>query len=196
MADAERTYFDKAYDRAYALALCHYSSANRYRTYRYRLGVPMIILTGLTTTGVGFDVPSLLEFVEQNGEVDTTWSILIRVIMTVVSLTAGILGTFMSFFDFPSRMRDHHETGVQYSILLRRLEDVFDTRDLTEERAAEIRKELSEMEQKILLSSPPIPGRTEDVVRTRISNERRDAGGRLPEPEKHFPMLGRGRNKK
>ena len=99
----------------------HDSAARHYENRRSGLGVPTIVLS----TAVGTSVFASL------GHSPAIWA---QVSVGLLSVTAGLLSALQTFFDYPGRAERHRKAAAKYKTVIRELEEVLATPDLSATR--------------------------------------------------------------
>jgi hypothetical protein len=121
----------------------HDLAARRNDAYRYWLGVPAIILSTVVGTSV---------FASLNTQVDTR----LKIVLGLISITAAVLASLQTFYDFAARAERHRVAGVKYKTIIRELEEVLTPLDQSADKAEylnDLRKRLDDME----LEAPVVP---------------------------------------
>jgi hypothetical protein len=87
----------------------HDAAAREYDTWRYRLGVPVVVLGAIVGTAVFASL----------GEGQERW---ITIGIGITSVTATVLAALQTFLDYPGRADRHRAAGVRYKGFIRYLE--------------------------------------------------------------------------
>lgn len=187
--EAVKEFLHTSYGRMYSHAMCHYSAASKYGAYRMRLGMPSVILCAIAGAGVGIDAPTMLDIADSDM---STPSLIIRLFMIFIVITSGILTSLMTFFDFEGLKNKHHETGKNYSLLLRKIETfkIKESGGMDPEEIEHELEEISNEEQKISIQAPPISDKTYQKVHSIINGER-EGNESLPDPLSRFKHLNK-----
>lgn len=135
----------------------HDEAARRYDQYRYWLGVPAAVFSAIVGTSV---------FASLGTTVDTS----IKIIVGLISISAAILSSLQTFFNFNDLAERHRAAGVKYKNIIRELEQAFaeqpESRQDKAEWMSDLRRRLDELE----LSAPVVPKAIYDRIEQRYSN--------------------------
>jgi len=89
----------------------HDETARQLEKYRYRLGVPTIILASIVGTSVFASLETQVDF----------W---IKIIIGFSSVSAAILASLQTFYNHADRAERHRVAGVKYKAIIRELEQI------------------------------------------------------------------------
>ncbi len=135
----------------------HDEAARRYDQYRYWLGVPAVIFSAVVGTAV---------FASLGTTVDT----LVKIIVGLISVTAAVLSSLQTFFNFADLAERHRAAGVRYKNIIRELEQAFtESPEWLREKAdwmSDLRRRLDELE----LEAPVVPKAIYDRIEQRYKS--------------------------
>ena len=138
----------------------HDEAARRYDRYRYWLGVPAAVFSAVVGTSV---------FASLGTTVDER----LKIIVGLISISAAILSSLQTFFNFNDLAERHRTAGVQYKNIIRELEQAFaeqpeSLQDKQDEWVSDLRRRLDELE----LSAPVVSKGIYDRIEQRYRNVR------------------------
>jgi hypothetical protein len=135
----------------------HDEAARRYDRYRYWLGVPAIVFSAVVGTSV---------FASLGATIDAS----VKIIVGLISVTAAILSSLQTFFNFADLAERHRAAGVQYKNIIRELEQALaEPPESLQERTdwmSDLRRRLDELE----LGAPVVPKAIYDRIEQRYES--------------------------
>jgi hypothetical protein len=124
----------------------HEEAARQLESWYRKIGVASVILSAIVGTSLFASLASL----------ETTYEPWIRVIAGIVSISASVLASLITFYRYEERTERHRVAGISHKVALRRLEKKYtglNSTTLDEESINRLQEELDELEK----SAPVVP---------------------------------------